>query len=208
MRRAYYTYHMYIANYERVRVDKLNTQRQSVEQAQGAFRLREKLQEKKEKITPLLESIRDNQLNSSDDAKELGEFLFDALFDDVLCHDFFRFYHQVIRAEDQFLRLELDIDEGMPEVTSLPWEFMCIPERKNLASMWIGTEPKLVFSRRRSLWIPIRKIQLDRNEKLRIALVVSAPTGSGLGEVVYEPVQEALRKLAEVNTSKIELLPM
>ena len=200
MRRAYYTYHMHVVD-NHVRVDKLNTQRESVEQAKGVFRLQEK-----EEITPLLESIRDNQLNSSDDARKIGEFLFDALFDDVLCHDFFRFHHQVTRIEDQFLRLELDIEEDMPEVAALPWEFMCLPERKNLASMWICTEPKLVFSRRRSLWIPIRKIQLDRNEKLRIALVVSAPTG--LGKVVYEPVQDALRKLVEVNTSRIELLPM
>ncbi|MBD0345695.1 MAG: CHAT domain-containing protein, partial [Coleofasciculus sp. Co-bin14] len=203
MRKAYYTYRLQVANYQRVQVDKLNTQRQSIAQADGAFRY----QEKREEIKSLLESIRNNQLNSSDEAKKFGEALFDILFDDVLCHNFFNFYHQVVHTEKQFLRVELDIDErAMPEIAALPWEFMCLPERANLSSMWMSTASQLVFSRRRKHWIPVRQIQLDKNEKLRIALVVSAP--SNLNEVVYKPVQEALEKLASEQVNRIELLPI
>ncbi|WP_202895356.1 CHAT domain-containing protein [Iningainema tapete] len=136
----------------------------------------------------------------------LGEALFDMLFDDVLLHDFVVFYNEVVQAKQQLLRVELDIDERiMPEVAALPWEFMCVPQRANLGTIWIATVPQLVFSRRRSQWIPAKPIQLNKNEKLRIALVVSAP--ANLGSVDYQPVETALEKLA-AEAQQVELLPV
>ena len=122
--------------------------------------------------------MKDGGINDSNQARLLGEILFDVLFDDELRPDFVSFYYQVVQQEKQLLRVELDIDEqGMTDVAALPWEFMCLPAKANLGAIWVGTVPDLVLSRQRSQWIPARPIQLEENEKLRIALVVSAPPG-------------------------------
>jgi hypothetical protein len=204
MAKTYYTYRIRVANYERVQVEKWDAQHQELGQPSGVFRYKEKLEE----IAPLLQAARKkDELNDSSKARALGEALFDVLFDDVLCQDFVNFYYQVVQQEKQLLRVELDIDErGMPEVAALPWEFLCLPARANLGTIWMGTVPDLVFSRRRSQWIAAQPIQLDQDEKLRIALVVSAPPD--LPPVAYESVQEALEKLASEQANRVELLPI
>ncbi|MEC4819239.1 MAG: CHAT domain-containing protein [Scytonema sp. PMC 1069.18] len=201
---SYYTYRIRIANHDRTQVEKWDAQHQSLGQPSGKFRYQEKLTEG---IQELLQIVRNGKLNDSNQSRLLGEALFDMLFDDVLRQDFVNFYYEVVQQKQQLLRVELDIDEqGMPEVAALPWEFMCLPERANLGTIWLATVPQLVFSRRRSQWIPAQPIQLKENEKLRIALVVSAP--ENLGKVEFEKVQTALEKLATEQAQDIELLPV
>jgi len=204
MAKTYYTYRIRIANYERVQVEQWNAQHQDLGQPSGVFRYKEKLEE----IAPLLQIARQkDELNDSSKARALGEALFNVLFNDELRQDFVRFYHHVVQQEKQLLRVELDIDEqAMPEVAALPWEFLCLPARANLGTIWMGTVPDFVLSRRRSQWIPAQPIHLDKDEKLRIALVVSAPPE--LPPVAYQPVQEALEKLASEQTNRVELLPI
>lgn len=204
MAKTYYTYRISVANRERVQVEKRNAQHQELGQPSGVFRYEEKLEE----MAPLLQAARKkDELNDSSKARALGEALFDVLFDDVLRQDFVSFYHHVVQQEKQLLRVELDIDErGMPKVAALPWEFLCLPARANLGTIWMGTVPHLVFSRRRAQWVSAQPIQLDKDEKLRIALVVSAPPD--LLPVAYEPVQEALEKLASEQANRVELLPI
>lgn len=203
MAKTYYTYRIRVANRDRVQVEKWDAQRQEKGQPSGALRYQEKLPE----IAPLLEATKNNELNDPALARSLGEALFDVLFDDVLRQDFVNFYYQIVQQEKQLLRVELDIDEqGMPEIAALPWEFMCVPARANLGTIWMGTLPDLVFSRRRSQWIAAQPIQLAPDEKLRIALVISAPPN--LPPVAYEPVQVALEKLAVEQANRVELLPV
>jgi CHAT domain len=203
MSRAYYTYRIRLSNYDRVQIEKRDSQQQSLGEPSGTLRYREKLSE----LSPLLQLVKDGAINDSSQARLLGESLFDVLLDDGLRPDFVSFYHQVVQQEKQLLRVELDIDEqGMPELAALPWEFLCLPARANLGTIWMGTVPDLVFSRRRSQWIPAQPIQLEPNEKLRIALVVSAPPD--LRPVEYKPVQEALEKLASEQANRVELLPI
>jgi len=206
MLKTYYTYRIRIANNERVQVEKSNAQHQSLGEPSGVFRYQEKIGE----AQPILEIARnnvENELNDSAQTRALGEALFEILFDDVLRQDFVNFHYQVVQQEKQLLRVELDIDEqGMPEVAALPWEFMCLPQKANLGEIRLGTDPSIVFSRRRSQWNPALPIQLKEGEKLRIALVISAP--DSLPRVMYEPVQEALEKLANDQTMPIELLPV
>jgi hypothetical protein len=203
MSKTYYTYRIRLSNYDRVQIEKRDSQHQSLGEPSGALRYQEKLAE----LTPLLQLARDGAINDSSQTRLLGEILFDVLLDDGLRPDFVSFYHQVVQQEEQLLRVELDIDEqGMPELAALPWEFLCVPIRANLGTIWVGTVPDLVFSRRRSQWIPAQPIQLEQNEKLRIALVVSAPPG--LRPVEYKPVQEALEKLASKQANRVELLPI
>ncbi|WP_337251550.1 CHAT domain-containing protein [Scytonema sp. HK-05] len=94
----------------------------------------------------------------------------------------------------------------MPEVAALPWEFMRLPERINEGTIWLGTNPNVAFSRHQRQRTQAQPIQLNNNEKLRIALVVSAP--KGLGKVEYKPVQTALEELAAKQPQRIELLPV
>lgn len=203
MAKTYYTFRIRLANNELVRVEKWDDQHQSKGEPSRPFRYREKL----EQITSLLQPILSGELNNSKQARALGEVLFDAIFDDVLRQEFINFYQEAVRDKKQLLRIELDIDEQtMTEVAALPWEFMCLPASANLGDRWLGTDPNLVFSRRRALWHPAPPIQLEKGEKLRIALAVAAP--KDLGPVKYEEIQEALEILAKNQADRVELLPI
>lgn len=203
MTKTYYTFRIRLANDELVRVEKWDEQHQSKGEPSRPFRYKEKL----EQITSLLQPILSDELNSSKQARALGEVLFDAVFDDVLRQEFVNCYQEAVRDKKQLLRIELDIDEQtMPEVAALPWEFMCLPASANLGDRWLGTDPNLVFSRRRALWHPAPPIQLEKGEKLKIALAIAAP--KDLGTVKYEEVQEALESLAKEQAEQIELLPI
>ena len=136
-----------------------------------------------------------------------GEALFNSLFDSRLGQDFINFYFEVVQKKKQKLRIQLDIDEKkMPEVAALPWEFLRIPEEVNQGTIWLGTDPNLIFSRRRALWNSPKTIQLEKDEKLRIALAISSPENEG--PVVYKEVQEYLEELAKKQSEQIELLPI
>ncbi|WP_293134992.1 SUMF1/EgtB/PvdO family nonheme iron enzyme [Microcoleus sp. bin38.metabat.b11b12b14.051] len=203
MTKSYWNYRICVANYNRVQVQKWNDKYQSLGEPSGIFRY----QDKRAEITPMLATARNDELQNSSQTRAIGEVLFEILFDDALLHDFVDFYHRVVQQEKQLLRVELDIDEqGMPEIAALPWEFMCVPTRANLGTIWLGTVSHLAFSRRRSQWIAPPPIQLQKDEKLRIALAISAP--EDLSPVAYEPVQEALEKLAIELAERVELLPI
>jgi len=202
MDKAYSTYRIQVVSRERVRVDKRNSQNQSISD-EPPRNLR--YQEKIELITGLVKKARDNQLNKAEPIKELGEALFDLLFDDAGARDFINFYDEVVQQKKQFLRVELDIDEEiMPELAALPWEFMSLPARFN-REIWLATDPHVIFSRHRALLTEPVVIQLGKDEKLRIALVVSAPPGM---EFDYQPVVEVLQTLVKEQADLIELLPV
>ncbi|WP_199295852.1 CHAT domain-containing protein [Trichocoleus sp. FACHB-591] len=206
MSKTYYTYRIKVANRERVEVEKSNPQHQSLGEPSGVFRYQERIAA----AQPILEIARnniENELNDSTQTRAIGEALFEILFDDVLRQDFVNFHFQVVQQEKQLLRVELDIDErGMPEIAALPWEFMCLPQKVNLGEIRFATDPSIVFSRRRSQWNPASPIKLKEGEKLRIALAISAP--DSLPTVKYQPIQEALEKLANDQAIPIELLPI
>jgi hypothetical protein len=206
MTKAYYTYRIRIANADRVQVEKWDAQHQSLGEPSGRFGS----QAQREAIAPLVQVSNDDELNHASQARAIGEALFDLLFDDVLRQDFVNFYHQVVQEKKHLLRVELDIDErGMPDVAALPWEFTCLPARATLGEIWLGTDPNLVFARRRAQWIAAPSIQLSQGEKLRVALAIAAPTDSPeLGAIIYDKVQTALEKLAKDQPDRIELLPI
>ncbi|MGB3536200.1 MAG: SUMF1/EgtB/PvdO family nonheme iron enzyme [Microcoleaceae cyanobacterium] len=203
MAKTYYTFRIQLANDQLVQVKKWDNQHQSRGEPSRPCRYREK----REQIASLLQPVLTNQLNNYKQAQKLGEVLFEAIFDDVLCHELINFYQEAVRNKKQLLRIELDIDEQtMPEVAALPWEFMCLPASANVGNRWLGTDPNIVFSRRRALWHSASPIQLEKGEKLRIALAIAAP--QDLGHVEYEQVKEALENLAKDQPEKIELLPI
>ena len=202
MSNSYYIYRIHLKNHHHVEIEKYDERKKSLGRPSGKFCYQEKQQE----IQGLLEAASNSQL-TAEETCQLGEALFDSLFDSQLGQDFINFYFQFVQEKEQKLRIELDIDEQeMPEFAALPWEFLCIPERFNQGTIWLGTDPNLVFSRRRALWNSAKTIQLKPGEKLRIALAISAPEDEG--PVEYAEVQEYLEKLTKEQSEEIELLPI
>jgi hypothetical protein len=195
-------YRIKIANSTMVQVEKWDCNHVSQGQPSGKLRY----EEKKNDLVPLLEAQR-NYENNSQAAKELGEMLFEVLFDDTLRNDFVLFYNDVVQKQKQILRIELDIDEqSMPEIAALPWEFMRVPQSAGIGIILLGTVPDVSLSRRRAQWIAAQPIQLGAGEKLRIALVVSAP--NNLGTVDYVSLEKNLKELATNFPETLELLPI
>jgi formylglycine-generating enzyme required for sulfatase activity len=202
MTKAYCTYRICVANYDRVQVKKFDSQHQPQGEPYGKFSY-EKLGE----IKPLLQVVGNNDRKESNNTRAIGEGLFNILFDNVLRQDFVNFYYEVVQRDKQLLQVELEIDErGMSNVAALPWEFTCLPGSANLGEIWLGTDPNLVFTRRGAQWHPAPAIQLSLDEKLRIALAIAAP--KNLDSVVYEKVQVTLEKLAINQSDRVELLPI
>ncbi|AFZ61268.1 CHAT domain-containing protein [Anabaena cylindrica FACHB-243] len=200
MSKKYFTYRICVNNEQRVQIEKYDTECQSLGRPQGNFCY----PQKREEIEQLLVIAHNNQLDRQQ-PRQIGEALFDSLFDPVLRQDFINFYVKAVQQETQLLRIELDIDEEeIPEIAALPWEFLCLPEDANQGTVWLATDPNLVFSRRRALWNPAQPIQLATGEKLRIALAISAP--KDLPSVEYAEIQEYLEALANEQSEDIELL--
>ncbi len=200
MSKTYYTYRISVKNRQTIEIDKYDPQNKFLGRASGEFGY----EENKQQIQQLLQNALDNKLNEKK-CRQLGEALFNSLFDSVLRQDFINFYYINVIREQQFVRIELDIDEQqMPDIAALPWEFMTLPEDANQGIIWLGTNPHLVFSRRRVLWNPSQPIQLKKGEKLRIGLAISAP--KDLGHIEYKEIQEYLENLAQEKSEYIELL--
>lgn len=197
---TYYTYQIKVVSRERVQVKKWDNRHQSLGEPAGVLRASHR-----ERAAELLQVARDNLLDNAGESRRLGEALFELLFDEILGQDFVNFYYQVIQRERQILRIELDIDEHLfPDLAAFPWEFLCLPQQMNLGTIWLGTDPHLVLSRRRSQWIPAQPIRLKSREKLRIALAIAAP--EDLPPVAYEKVETALEKLSQ-KSDLWELIP-
>ncbi|MFZ1398386.1 MAG: CHAT domain-containing protein [Candidatus Promineifilaceae bacterium] len=199
-----YTYRILVANRERVQVNKVNPQKQNLGQPSGVFGYRDGL---KAEIDGYVTKAHAEELRQDEEVKALGEALFNALFDPVLRQDFVGLYNQAVHTEGKLLRIELDIDErALPDVAALPWEFMRLPQDANLGTLWVGSAPDLIFSRRRSQWFVPNPIRLEAGEKLRIAVAVSAP--ENLGPVQYDKVVQGLEKLVANQPDQFELLPV
>ncbi|HSH05347.1 MAG TPA: CHAT domain-containing protein [Anaerolineae bacterium] len=135
-----------------------------------------------------------------------GERLFKVLFDEALWGHVQTVYEQA-QGEECLLRMELDIDvkvTGVAPLAALPWEFMCLPADFNRGSMWLGTNPHIVLSRRQAHADQAKPIRLEPGEKLRIGLVVSQP--AGLGKVVSDEVEQILDKLKADHGDRFEIL--
>jgi len=203
MIKSYYVYKISVTAYNRVRAEKRDAQNQLLGERYGLLRYRDEL----DKIIGILQVVLHNQIRDSKQARILGETLFQILFDDSLCQDFVSFYHQALHQENHFLRVELDIDEQqMPDVSALPWEFLCLPTNIHSGEIWLATDPKLVFSRRYLQDHASLPIQLIPGEKVRIALAIAAP--NDLGPVEFDGVWTHLQDLADKQSEYIELLPI
>lgn len=142
---------------------------------------------------------------SGDDIRRLGENLFEAIFDKQLQGEFEKLYQKVL-ADNDLLRVELDIDEEyLPQVAAFPWEFM---RPKTGTAVLLSASPHLILSRRPRLHMAAPRLELGNDDNLRILLVVSYPgtrQDAELGPVLYQPVYDALKKLADAPDNPVEL---
>ncbi len=203
MSKKYYTYRICVKNQHHVEIEKSDPQNQSLGRPSGDF----SYQKNAEEIKQLLKTANDNQITNEKQSRQLGEALFNSFLAYDLRQDLINFHYKYVQEEEQLLRIELDIDEQeMPEIAALPWEFLCLPEDAHQGTVWLATDPNLVFSRRRALWNPAKPIQLAPGEKLRIALAIASP--QNLSHVDYQEIQEYLETLAKEDSQNIELLPI
>lgn len=199
-----YTYHINIINRDSVQVRKIDENGQTVGNPSGTFAYKGS---RKKQIASLYPKAQDGTITSSE-VETLGQSLFNVLFDNSLRVDFLTTYNQFRDNKSVTLRVELGIDEKtLPEVAALPWEFLCVAPNAITGQIWLGTDPNLVFSRHRNLWQTAPPIKLEPGGKLRIAVVVSAPTDIQ-GKVLYEKLWSELETLASENSAWIELIPL
>ncbi|MAT95701.1 MAG: hypothetical protein CL608_00925 [Anaerolineaceae bacterium] len=199
-----YTYRVSVINEQTVRTVLSDPQNRLVDEGEGEGQFRY-TGARRQQIKQLLDTAVQNPL-TEDQIKQLGEALFNALFDPVLRQKLAEHYNDIVHGEQKLLRLELDVDEKtLSHVAALPWELMCLPQEANLGVLWLASAPNFIFSRRRSQWFIPNPVQLQKNEKLKIGLVVASPPG--LPPIDINPIQTALQKLAEQPGSQFELLP-
>jgi hypothetical protein len=186
----YYTLRIRIAGSERVTLEIRDPENRSINEVAGKLGFSG---ENREQVLQLLDQARRAEL-TAEGAEELGNLLFSILFDDTLRREFLQIYRKA-QDDGALLRMELDVDEtGYPEIASLPWEFMFVPPGADSGALWLATSPNMVLCRRRVMGKVPEPIQLEKGERLRIALAVAAP--ETLGRVHYKPVLEALEELS------------
>ncbi|NEO53321.1 MAG: CHAT domain-containing protein [Okeania sp. SIO3B5] len=139
---------------------------------------------------------------------KVGEALFETLFDSQLREDFLAYYQEIVKQKQQNLAVIL---EAIPELAAYPWELMCLPEQYNQGEIYFATDRKLSFYRCRyqSQEIDKLSIQINKNEQLKIALVVSIPTADPQlsDDVEYQEVKQYLKQV-DSEKEQVKFLPV
>jgi len=207
MSKPYSTYRICVNYEDEVEVEWTDSETKSQRKLKRALNYNSRIVNNSEAAN-LLEAASAGSLSDRASTRQLGEILFEALLDDVLMFNFLDVY-QNVKQQGGYLRVELDIDESrVPAIAAIPWEFLCLPEKAGQGSIWMAADPNIAFSRRRSLYGMPKSLKLAEDEKLKIAVVVSAPSEPGLGKVEFEPVQKILEKLEKDHSDKIQVLPI
>jgi len=197
---AFYTYQIRVTQDHLVHTEQRDPQQHVLGQPSGQFGYRGEVRER----IQTLQLAASHGTISGNEGRELGILLTQALFDDILLHDFLSLYKQA-RREEAFLRLELDIDERLfPEMAALPWEWMYLPVIADHQTFWFATDPHLALVRRRAQWHTPTLTALPPGQQLHIALAVAAPVA--LGPVKYERIWEGLRELSSSPGNRFTVL--
>ena len=94
MSKKYYTYRICLNDFRVVKIERYDPQNQSLGIASGVF----SYQEKRQEIQRLLEIAINYEL-SEEQTCQLGEALFNSLFDSRLCQNFLDFYYKFVQEE-------------------------------------------------------------------------------------------------------------
>jgi hypothetical protein len=94
------------------------------------------------------------------------------------------------------LRLQLAFpSEGLTHLAAVPWEYLCVPDRRGRAGFSLATDRRCMLNRH--IPMEVMRPRLATEERARVLVLVSEPDDPLLGEVVADPVVEKLASLAE-----------
>lgn len=203
MTQGYYTFRISVLTQDKVKGEIRDPDGNLLLEPEGVLAYQGPL---RQQIDQLVATAQNLQLAAAD-VSALGEALFKALFDAPLLHDLANLYETAVHAQNQLLRLELDIDEAaLPEIAALPWEFMRVPIGSNLPTFWLSTAPQVIFSRRPRQRFPPKPITLDKDEKLRLAVVIAAPADEPA--IGYQNLLNEIDSWAKEMSGSVQLLPI
>ena len=203
----YYSYRVHITDSTYVRVEKKAPDGRELGRPHGKLGFSTAV---KDQLTHLQSAFLDEAItpdSSAASARTMGELLFSILFDERLSTDFLSFFHDV-KSDSQGarLRLEISVDDAvLPEIAALPWEFLSVPINLRQGVLWLSTMPDIILSRWRNYGDPPTSVELRDGEKLRIGMIIAAPTD--LGAVQYEHVWKQLQAIV-LGWESVELLPL
>ena len=161
-----------------------------------------------------------------DQIRQLGQQLFNILFDENLSVDFLTFYEQAV-LDNAFVRIDLEIGNAATQnLTHLPWELLCLPDATGFGIDWLAAAPELQLNRWTEPETPMTQTgnflvhpdtgrvvffspthPLPANEPVRIAIIAGPPAYHEYA-LAYDGVWEAYEALARLYPKQIELLPL
>jgi hypothetical protein len=140
-------------------------------------------------INMMHEWVRNNRLNSSDELKIFGTYLYQILFTGDV-HSLFSKTCDMIenRGSNSLLRVVLEFEDGSKDLITYPWEYIYYPGDK--MGFFIGSKSTLILSRhvRRNMIRPDLM-----SDTIRLLVVTSSPRD--LDRITWEPVVEAIQEL-------------
>lgn len=196
----YYIYRIHLSNLSRTNVQILDANNELIAEPKGRLRYKSKAKS----IENLQKSALEGRL-TGDEVKTLGETLFDVLFDPVLRRNLLDWYEKS-KNEKAVLCIELEIDDHLPTIAALPWEFLCLPSTSDYGELWLGTAPRITLSRRRTSWDLPKPVKFRLGERIRVAVAVAAP--KGLGPVEYKRIWDELEQTTRELNKQIQVLDL
>jgi hypothetical protein len=134
--------------------------------------------------------LREGRLKDKEEFQILGENLYNILFDNDIGEAVKKAFGQPL----QFMRVELEFEEGQEALSSLPWEYTYFPgEYGKGGGYFLAEQVKLVLTRRLRLDTP-RSLRIDK-PPLKVLFVASSPKGF---DVEYEKILEVIGSRPEL----------
>ena len=195
-----FTFRMLVLNQQRVKCEIRNPQ----DDVDADFSDTFDFGSYKDEISVLAGKAREDNIHT-DEIKQLGKLLFNTLFNGEALSSFLKFRAET-RRQGHLLRFELEIDEtSLPNIASLPWEFMYAPQLNGRGNFWLATDPNLAVVRRRARIDPSANFEWNQGKKLRVATIISSP--DDLKPLPYKDIWKDLKNI-EQNHATLEFMDL
>lgn len=118
----------------------------------------------------LVDMLRQGRLNDRDEYQILGENLYTILFANKVGAELKAAFQQ---SGLEFVRVELEFEEGREDLASLPWEYVYLPENSDGGGYFLAQKKKVVLTRRLRME-KSRSLRIDK-PPLKVLFVASSP---------------------------------
>jgi hypothetical protein len=145
------------------------------------------------------------KIEEREELRVFGSHLYKILFNGDIDQEFKKICDEIERAgEDVYLRLVLEFEQEAQELASMPWEYIYYPDTDRQKGFQIGTKSKLILARQVPLVVEYDSLK-PHEKPLRILIVVCQPEGEGLGQVLADPVIDAIEELKDKAPDAIQI---